>query len=52
VDLPYPSLKFIPQGPGILLLLLLFLRKKHVRAGFGFRVPLYREEEALTVPRP
>lgn len=40
VGFPYPSLKFIPQGPGIPLL---FLRKKHVMAGFGFRAPLCME---------
>lgn len=41
VGFPYPSLKFIPQGPGIPFLL--FLIKKHVMAGFGFRAPLCME---------
>lgn len=50
VGFPYPSLKVTPQGPGIPFLL--FLRKKHVMTGFGFRAPLCGVEEALMVPRP
>lgn len=50
VGFPYPSLKFIPQGPGIPFFV--FPKKKACYGWLWVQGPsVYGEEEALMVPR-